>query len=268
MLSRQKNRRISSQSSLRNPEKSGSFLAKLFFLMFIVGFVYLIFFSEFFLVTSVRVENRNDENNILASRIVQVLSDVRGENILFLNLSSLEERLFVNFPDFEGVKIYKSFPKTLKVEFRKFPDMANIIHEDATMRNVYIVNSKGVAVRSDEEKANLPFIKLDRDEPINLDEALIESSKLEYILELSKFFEDKFGMRVKETIYKPYAREVHLLTERNFYIWIDIQKDFESQLRKLKKAGPSLDIYNENFEYIDLRIAGTVGDRIIYKRRR
>ena len=82
-----------------------------------------------------------------------------------------------------------------------------------------------------------------------------------------KILEDKFGMRVVEVIYKKVPREIHLLTERDFYIWIDMQNPADEQLKKLKKALVKLDIYTENLEYIDLRIAGGNGDKIIYKRR-
>jgi hypothetical protein len=50
-------------------------------------------------------------------------------------------------------------------------------------------------------------------------------------------------------------------------VWLDMQKPIEEQLKKLKKALVKLDIYTESLEYIDLRISGTNGDKIIYKRK-
>jgi len=46
-----------------------------------------------------------------------------------------------------------------------------------------------------------------------------------------------------------------------------MQQPSENQLKKLKKSLVKLDIFNEPLEYIDLRIAGGNGDKIIYKRR-
>jgi len=40
-------------------------------------------------------------------------------------------------------------------------------------------------------------------------------------LDGKKYFEDQFGMKIVDTEYKMQAREVHYLTERNFYIWLD-----------------------------------------------
>jgi len=248
-------------------EKSGSFFGKILFLLVLIGLFYFLFFSEFFNINSIRSDVNDAESASLSSRIVQQLNDTRGENLLFLNTKNLETRLERLFPDLERIVVYKSYPKTLWVSYSRHPETANIVFENASGRNIYVINTIGMVVRINEERTNLPFIRLDRDEPINMDEALIKKNDLDYIIEVSAYFEDKFGMRVRELIFKQNAREVHLNTEKNFMIWIDIQKDFESQLRKLKKAAPNLDIYNESLEYVDLRIAGNSGDRIIYKRR-
>jgi len=74
-------------------------------------------------------------------------------------------------------------------------------------------------------------------------------------------------MKILEAEYKVIPRELHLKTEKYFIIWLDIQKPFEDQLKKLKKALVKLDIFNEPLEYIDLRISGESGDKIIYKRK-
>ncbi|MDX9970807.1 MAG: hypothetical protein RBS56_02770 [Candidatus Gracilibacteria bacterium] len=267
MLRRQKIRRIRPVSRISSNKKSGSFLGKFLFLIFLSVVIYFVFFSEFFLVQSIKTDGEINDGGVLSSKIVQSLSDVRGKNLVFLNTNNLQKRLMDLFPDFEKITVYKSFPKTVKVGFSRFPDSANVIYESPSVRSVFIINTIGMVVKSDAEKPNLPFIRLQRDEPVNVEETLIEKSKLNYILESKTYFEDKFGMNVKELVYKPHAREVHLLTERNFEIWLDIQKDFESQFKKLKKAATILDIYKEDLLYIDLRIAGSVGDRIIYKRR-
>ena len=144
--------------------------------------------------------------------------------------------------------------------------MANIINESNVIKKSYIINSIGYAIKENLEDPNLPYIKIKTDEPVNPKEAVIEKTKLSYLIEAKTYFEDKFGMRIISMEYKPVAREIHLLTERNFNVWLDIQKPYEEQFKKLKKAIVKLDIFKENLEYIDLRIAGESGDKIIYKR--
>ena len=74
-------------------------------------------------------------------------------------------------------------------------------------------------------------------------------------------------MKIIEIEYQVIPREVHLRTEKYFYIWLDIQKPYETQLKKLKKALVKLNIYDDELAYIDLRITGESGEKIIYKRR-
>ena len=62
-------------------------------------------------------------------------------------------------------------------------------------------------------------------------------------------------------------REFHLKTEAGFYVWLDMTTDVETQLKKLKRALPKLDIYKEPLQYIDLRIAGAESEKVIFKRK-
>ena len=63
-------------------------------------------------------------------------------------------------------------------------------------------------------------------------------------------------------------RELHLQTEKNFMVMLDMEKPFMPQLDKLKKALPKLNIYNTPPEYIDLRISGTDTEKVIFKRKK
>lgn len=184
-----------------------------------------------------------------------------------VNTVDLETKVLNIFPQLEQIKISKSFPNRLSLEFSEFPLVANIVNESNVVKKSYIINSVGFAIKENLEDPKLPYIKIKTDEPINPKEAVIEKSKLNYILNAKNYFEDKFGMKILGIQYKPIAREVHLYTDKGFYLWLDIQKPFEDQFKKLKKAIVKLDIYKENLEYIDLRIAGSSGDKIIYKRR-
>ena len=72
-------------------------------------------------------------------------------------------------------------------------------------------------------------------------------------------------MQVLEIDYLRRARELHLLTERYFYVWLDLSQDLDKQLLKLKKALNELNIYEADLDYIDLRISGQNGEKVIYK---
>lgn len=99
-----------------------------------------------------------------------------------------------------------------------------------------------------------------------LNEKLIDADMLKTLLQTTKDFEGKFNMQVLEIHYLKQARELHLLTERYFTIWIDLTQDTNIQLAKLKKAlGNNFNIYEMDLDYVDLRISGQNGEKVIYK---
>jgi len=262
------------QRKSNRPKKTSPFIKKIkkiFYLFLFSGLtiilIYLIFFSTYFKVTDINVSQDNLENQNLASEITKTVSSALGRNLVFIDTENLKIKVIDDFPELETVIIEKNYPHTLEINFLEYPLVANVINESPNIKKNYIINSIGYAIKEDLENPNLPYIKIKSDEPINPENSIIEANKLKYILDAIAYFEEKFGMRIIEVEYKKIAREIHLFTERNFYIWLDIQQSAEDQLKKLKKALVKLDIYNENLQYIDLRIAGNNGDKIIYKRK-
>lgn len=236
-------------------------------LLIIIFTIHGIFFSRYFDITEVKVSDEMLENTALADEIKSTINETIGKNLLFIKTDKLKIKILDSFPEIEKVTIEKDYPKTILIKFSEYPLVANIINESPTIKKTYIVNSIGYAIKEDLESPNLPYVRITTDEPLNPGTPIIEANKLRYILETIIYFEDKFDMRIVEVVYKKIPREIHLLTEKNFYIWLDIQTPADIQLKKLKKALVKLDIYKENLEYIDLRIAGGNGDKIIYKRR-
>lgn len=101
--------------------------------------------------------------------------------------------------------------------------------------------------------------------PDQINEELIDQETLKVLLETTESFEGKFDMEVMEIYYLKRARELHLFTERYFFVWIDLTQDVPLQLAKLKKALTEINIYEAPLEYIDLRISGQNGEKVIYK---
>lgn len=258
-------------NSLRKRTSSPSKIKTIFKIAVITATILLagygIFLSNYFKIKEIIIVDENFENQTIGEEIKEILKNTLNKNIFLTKAEELEFSILKKIPELEKVTVSKNYPSTIEVEFSKYPLVANIINESANLKKSYIVNSIGYATKEDFENPSLPYIRIKSDEPINTKKTVIEQKKLQYILDAAKNFEDKFGMKIKETIYKPIPKEVHLLTEKNFYIWLDMQIPSEEQFRKLKKALAKLDIYKENLNYIDLRIAGGNGDKIIYKRK-
>jgi hypothetical protein len=263
---KRRNRRpVKRNSSILN--KGKKLLIKMISLAIVIFIIYAGFFSNYFSINTIKNAEKTVENEAISEKIASSISSTIGKNLIFINNEEIEEKIKNNFPQLEKVSVKKSYPKTLLIEFEEFPLVANVINESNKVKKTYVINSIGYAVKENYENPSLPYIRIKSEETVNPQKAIIEANKLQYIMESIIYFEDKFGMKIIETEYKPVAREIHLLTEKNFYIWLDIQRSTEEQLKKLKKALVKLDIYTENLLYIDLRIAGNNGDKIIYKRR-
>lgn len=262
---RRTRRTIKRNSSTIN--KGKKILIKIFSLGVLILIIYAGFFSNYFIIDEIKNAEKTAENETMGDKVASSISSTIGKNLFFINNEEIETKIKNNFPQIEKVTVKKSYPRTLLIEFEEFPLVANVINESNSVKKSYIINSIGYAVNENYENPSLPYIRIKSEKTVNPEKAIIEANKLQYILDSIIYFEDKFGMKVVETEYKPIAREVHLLTEKNFYIWLDIQRPIEEQLKKLKKALIKLDIHNENLLYIDLRIAGNNGDKIIYQRR-
>ena len=261
-----KNYQKSTKKSRPKTSKSKKLLKRLAILSLIIILIYILFFSNYFKIDEIIIPEKAFDNETLTQEIRTGLSNSLSRNIIFLDTDNLELKISSLFPELEEISVDKDYPSTLKDNFSQFPLVANIINESNTLKKNYIVNSVGYAIKEDLENTALPYIRVQSDEPINTENPAIEATKLTYILDTISYFEDKFGMKIKEVQYKKIPREIHLLTEKDFYVWLDIQRPAQDQLKKLKKSLIKLDIYNDPLEYIDLRIAGSNGDKIIYKR--
>jgi len=229
--------------------------------------MYEFFFSGYFLISSIEITDKKIDNQSLTENIKKTLSEAIGKNIITLNLNDLGLKVANKFPEIKEINLSKNYPNKIDISFAQYPLVANVSVTTDVVKKTYIINSVGYAIKENMELTTLPTIKMTADAPINTGTAIIEAKKLEYILNATKYFEDKFGMKVLETTYKKNAREIRILTEKKFEIWMDIEQPFETQLKKLKKTLVKLDIYKEPLQYIDLRIAGENGDKIIYKRK-
>ena len=98
-----------------------------------------------------------------------------------------------------------------------------------------------------------------------LNKALLSPETLQVLLKAKSDMEAKFNIQVLEVYYLKRAREVHLFTERNFFVWIDLTQDLTLQFNKLKKAMTEINLYEDPLSYIDLRISGQNGEKVIYK---
>lgn len=232
---------------------------------FLIAAFYIIFFSSFFTITKVNVEKNG--NAVPEISITQFLERLKGKNILFVKTDSLTREIEQTFKnEILLVKFKKSYPATIIAKVEEYPAVINlkVIAQDKVQK--FVLNQIGYSILENTELKNLPTLIWQTGKPFSEKSIMIKQEKLTPIIDAFKKFTEVFGIKIIYGQWKKVERELHLKTEKNFEVWLDLTADTAAQILKLKKALPSLDIYNMPLEYIDLRIAGGESEKVIYKR--
>lgn len=232
----------------------------------LIAAFYIIFFSPFFTVTKVNVEKNGSA--VPETSITQFLERLKGKNILFVKTDSLIQEIEQTFKnEILLVKFKKSYPATVIAQVEEYPAVINlkIIAQDKVQK--FVLNQIGYSILENTELKTLPSLIWLTSKPFSGKSIMIKQEKLTPIIDAFKKFTEIFGIKIVYGQWKKVERELHLKTEKNFEIWLDLTADVSAQIFKLKKALPKLDIYNMALEYIDLRIAGGESEKVIYKRR-
>jgi hypothetical protein len=266
-----------------NGQKRPSKYSKVFFVIKIIAVIsiivvlaYLSLFTKAFEIRNIGVDGKLSTQET-QNEIVDYLDDYLGQNLLLFHNDKHKIILENMYPHFKEIKINKKIFHTLQVRIEKYDDKANIqINRPDGTKQFYIANELGLISQIGISSETLPTIIMDvtdtdlelsieAESQIGLHQEIINRDTLNKLIESKNDFEGKFNMQVLEVIYLKRARELHFFTERYFYVWIDIGQDIDLQLSKLKKAMTSINIYDAPIEYIDLRISGQNGEKVIYK---
>lgn len=248
-------------------------IKKILILIFAAGIIaaaiFAVFFSNIFKISEIIYISKNEIPYINID-FSSIFSEAIGRNFLFLSKHKFKAQVLNAYQEeIKSIEITIKIPSKLVVKYEAFAPTANLIVRKDNLERKFILNEKGIMLAEDAEDESLPYIadsfkefpKKQAEIPV------IKSNILAKIAQAHKIFTEKIGMKVNKIIYLKTSREIHLKTEKNFIVMLDLTQDIDPQLFKLKRALTKLDIYNTPLEYIDLRISGKNGDKMIFKRR-
>ncbi len=279
ILKRRKRFKKLPQSALTNPPKrltqtNSSFWKKLLISIVLIistiGATYILFFSEIFIIYDFTIYDEETEitSNLFLNNLIS--KALLNQNLILYNEKNLSKLIIQSDPRYKIADIKKIYPHSIEINLEKYPVIANLVEniqdpDGLRIEKKFGININGMLITENDEDPNLPYIRLESNKPLKLNEFPINKEKLDYIIKLVNLFEEKFGLKVIEIKYLKVAKEVHLKTERDFDVWFDMSKDMLIQVDKLKRALPKLDIYNLPIQYIDLRITSANAEKVIYK---
>lgn len=234
----------------------------------LIGFFYLAFFSSFFTITKVLLE-KDGSGAVSSTQLAPFLEKMKGKNLLFLQSDKLTKELEQTFRNEVLIAhVKKSYPNRVIVKIEEYPAVLNFrVFVNDTVQKL-VLNQIGYVIFENAELKELPILTLRADKIFPQKTVIIPAEKLIQIMTAFAKFQELFGLKILEGEWKKTERELHLKTEKNFFVWLDLTGDIEQQLGKLKRTLPKLDIYREPLEYIDLRIAGADYEKVIFKRKR
>ena len=253
-----------------SPSELKKILILIFSAILFCSFIYIVFFSGVFVIKNYEIvdDEISITNDLKINSIIE--STLIGKNTFFFQTTEFYAETSKQLHEISKITFNTILPDKIKITIKKFQPVANLINLVTTpdgfrIQKKYQINENGLITNENEENHDLPYIIYRSKEIIQIKSTPIPLEKIKFILSSINIFEEKFGIKVLEAEYFKTEREVHLKTEKNFYIWLDIEKDVLTQLNKLKKALSKLDIYKTPLLYIDLRISGTDAEKVIYK---
>lgn len=249
----------------KQPKKSKKILVLIIILISIAMMIYGIFFSTWFTIKIITIENLDVAINN-TSVYENTLAYLKNKNLLLIRTEVIKNKMKEQYPELKNIEVKKILPDQLKVIVEGYPVVANLINKFENYEKKFELNSAGYAIMEDLENPELPYLIMTTEKTLQLKTQVIKPEKLMFTLDAIKKFEGIFKMVVLDAEYKKIEREIHMRTEKYFEVWLDMEKDLDQQLNKLKKAIPKLDIFSTPLEYIDLRVAGTNNDKLIFKR--
>lgn len=232
----------------------------------LLGLIYTVFFSSFFVITHIELEKNG--NVVQGAALSPFLERMKGKNILFLNTDRITHEIEQTFNhELLFASISKSYPRRLTLRIEEYPAALNVKVTSGETVQKLVVNQLGYAIFENAEDKTIPTLLLQSPTLLKPKSVVMDQKIVSEISSAFQKFNDLFGIKVPTAEWKKVERELHLKTEKNFTVWIDLTADVTRQLLKLKRALVKLDIHREPLEYIDLRIAGGESEKVIFKRK-
>ena len=233
----------------------------------LIGLIIFVLFSPYFLIQDILIVRGSVE--VDNAKIQEILKPFYGQNIFLASNETITNLIQDNFPEVKIAKLKRSLPNALNIEITNYPLVAEIIPTDAwgiKNKNAKLVlNSIGmILITPPEELAeNLPKITFyPTPEKWEEKKIIISTKWLNFILLTNQRLSDEFLIGIKNIEYYSKEREIHIETTKSFKIILDLTKNSDSQINKLKIATKEIPLNKSDLEYIDLRIKS----KIFYKK--
>ncbi len=185
-------------------------------------------------------------------KVEEILQEVKGQNLLFLNKKDLRAVLSKEMPELRDIKITEKWPRALELRLDSSRAKYNVFNTETT--NFSVISEKGV-VLAEESLEGLPVIKIFQHKDfIKKRHQILSPEQLEKIYKAETIMDSDLMLPVTAVEVYLAANELHFISRGGMSIWLDLSRPVKKQLDKLVSAESKINLYKEKFEHIDLRI--------------
>jgi cell division septal protein FtsQ len=210
--------------------------------------IYWLFFSNYFKVRDVIVENNKTITNEEIANFVP-----KGKNIFFYKTADLRDQLANKYPQIKEVAFFKGLPNAIKVQLLERE--GQVIWQSNNVK--YLIDNQGVVSRiifSDEQMPDLPVVVDQKNRPVSPKDQLLSIEFIDFVIQTKSNFTTATNMNITDISINETTYDLLVSTNRGIKIFFDTTKSSESQLKNLTQI---LTNYNDQIkEYVDLRVEG------------
>jgi len=193
-----------------------------------------------------------DSPSLDVEQIEKSLSSFYGKNLLFLSDSAIRDKLLSAFPEFRSVDVGENWPSEIELKIVVSPPRFNLLNTETA--NFSVVSEDGV-ILYEEADESLPTIKVFQyPKAIKKRQEFLTKEDVKNIAKAEKFLQEDVHLPLRATHLLWTARELHLVSQQEMEIWIDLTTSVEPQLQKLLFSKDQIGLFSKNFYHIDLRI--------------
>lgn len=234
------------------------------FLIVFVSLNYFLFFSGFFQIKKINVDDLNqdeiiEDREVAKEEIRELINQETRNKVLFfpekniflISLVKIKQKISEKFPQIAEVKISRKLPDNLNVLIKERKCLVNVCFPE---QDCFVLDEQGIVFETRKNTENL--VKITDQRPINqivLGQEIIKQDQLFKLLEIDSNLKNNLNLLIKETIIS--SEKLIIITDQDWQIYFDLKGEVNWQLVKLRvvleEKIPEQE--RENLEYIELR---------------
>jgi len=235
--------------------KKKYFFPTFFGFFFSILIVYLLVFSSFFQIEKIIIsgnEKISKENllGLIGNKVQKTIIFFPTKSIFLADINEIKKTALNSFPQIQGLEIKKSFPSSLNVIVIERLGLAVFCNNSD---DCFLLDQKAVIFEPLLDESDLPKIELSTEKQFKLGEQVIEGDLVFKILKIFSVLTE-LDVKVKKASIVSSDR-INILTNENWDIYFDPQKDLNWQLTKLEALlKEQVPLENRNqLNYVELR---------------